>query len=54
MSVKTCSKAVLAYSRRHGKCPCFLQVTFLQLVGPDYQVLILLYVDGRETLECAF
>ena len=28
--------------------------TFLQLVGPDYPLSILPYVDGREFLECAF
>ena len=28
MSVKTCSKAILALSSRHGKSPCFSQVAF--------------------------
>lgn len=54
MAVKTCSKTLSALSRRHGKSPCFLEVTFLQLVGPDYPLLILPCVDGREFLECAF
>ena len=54
MSVKSCSKALLRSMRRHGKSPCFSQVTFLQLVGPDYPLLILPYVDGAKNLECAF
>ena len=54
MSVKTCSKAILALSSGHGKSPCFSQVTFLKLVGPDYPLLILPCVDVGEFLECAF
>jgi hypothetical protein len=54
MSVKSCSKALLMSMRRHGKSPCFLQVDFLGLVGPDYPLLIFPFVDGAETLECAF
>jgi len=27
--VKSCSKAILAYSLRHGKSPCFSEVTIL-------------------------
>jgi hypothetical protein len=53
MAVKTCSKAISALCGRHGKSPCFSQVTFLKLVGPDYPVLILSYVNGQETMECA-
>ena len=53
MAVKTCSKALFALSRRHGKSPCFLPVTFLQLVSPDYPLLVLPYLDGQEFLECA-
>jgi hypothetical protein len=53
MAVKTCSKAVSALCDRHGKSPCFSEVTFLQLFGPDYPVLILSYVNGQETMECA-
>jgi hypothetical protein len=53
-AVKTCSKAFSAYSLRHGKSPCFSEVTILQLVGPDYPLLILQCVDGTETMECAF
>ena len=45
MSVKTCSKGILAHSLRHGKSPCFSQVTFLSLVGPDYPLSILPCVD---------
>lgn len=51
MSVKTCSKAVLALSLGHGKSPCFSGVAFLLLVDPDYPLLILPYVDGTEFLE---
>jgi hypothetical protein len=54
MAVKTCSKAISAIVVRHGKSPCFLQVSFLSVVGPDYPLLILLYADGQENLECAF
>lgn len=54
MAVETCSKAILALSRGHGKSPCFSVVAFLQLVSPDYPLLILPYVDGRENMECAF
>ena len=54
MSVKSCSKAISAHTLRHGKSPCFSQVTFLRLIGPDYPLLILPYVDGAENLECAF
>ena len=52
-AVKTCSKAILAHSLRHGKSPCFSEATFLQLVSPDYPLLILPYVDGAENMECA-
>jgi hypothetical protein len=54
MAVKTCSKALFALCRRHGKSPCFLQVTFLQLVRPDYPLLVLPCLNGQEFLECAF
>jgi hypothetical protein len=54
MAVETCSKLLLALSRSHGKSPCFLQVAFLLLVGPDYPMLVLPCVDGQEFLECAF
>ena len=54
MAVKTCSKAILAERLRHGKSPCFSQLTFLSLVGPDYPLSILPYVNGAEFLECAF
>ncbi len=53
LAVKTCSKAVLARSEGHGKSPCFLEVAFLQSVGPDYLLLILRCVDGAENMECA-
>jgi hypothetical protein len=51
MSVETCSKALLTHSRGHGKSPCFSQVAFLLLLGPDYPVPILPSVDGAENTE---
>ena len=51
MAVKSCSKAILAACRGYGKSPCFLQVAFLQLVGPDYRLLVLPSVDGEEFLD---
>jgi hypothetical protein len=54
LEVKTCSKALLALHRGHGKSPCFLQVAFLHLVGVDCSPLFLHDVDGREIEECAF
>jgi len=53
MAVKISSKALLALGSGHGKSPCFSQVTFLQLVSPDYSVSNLLCVDGTENMECA-
>jgi hypothetical protein len=54
MAVKRCSKAIFAHSIRHGKSLCFSEVAFMQLVGPDYPLLILPCVDVGEFLECAF
>ncbi len=54
MAVKTCSKALFAISPSNGKSPCFLLVTFLQLVSPDYPLLVLPRVDGVKNMECAF
>jgi len=51
LSVKTCSKALLALCRGHGKSPCFSEVAFLLLVGPDYPLLVLPCVDGAENME---
>jgi hypothetical protein len=51
LAVKTCSKALLAPNRRHGKSPCFSEVTFLQLVGLDYPLLVLPSTDGEENME---
>ncbi len=50
LGVDACLKAVLGWGG-HGKSPCFSQVTFLQLVGPDYPQLILSYIDGADCLE---
>jgi hypothetical protein len=52
--VKTCSKAILAHRVGHDKSPCFLQLAFLRLVGSDYPLLILPYVDGAKNMDCAF
>ena len=54
MAVQTCSEAISARCLEHGKSPCFLQVTFLSLVGPDYPLPILQCVDVGEILERAF
>jgi|WetSurMetagenome_2_1015567.scaffolds.fasta_scaffold56825_3 hypothetical protein len=54
LAVKTCSKALLTTCQGHGKSPCFLEVTFLQLVSPDYPMSFLPCVDGAESVECAF
>jgi hypothetical protein len=54
IAVKTCSEAISTQGLGHGKNPYFLQVTFLQLVGPDYPLLILPCVDGTKSMECAF
>jgi len=54
MAVESCSKAILAQCLGHGKSPCFSEVTFLSLLGPDYPVLVLPCVDGQDFLECAF
>lgn len=43
----------LALSARE-KRPCFLEVTFLRLVGPDYLWSVLPCVNGNNFLECAF
>ena len=53
MSVKSCSKGISAQHLEHGKSPCFSQVPFLSLVGPDHPLSILPYVDVGEFLECA-
>ena len=53
MAVKTCSKALSSLYVSHGKSPCFLQVNFLRLVSPDYQVSISPCLDETKTLECA-
>jgi hypothetical protein len=54
LEVKSCSKALLALCFGYGKSPCFSEVAFLWLVGPNYPLLILLYVDGAKNMECAF
>lgn len=54
LAVKTCSKALSALCREHGKSPCFLEVAFLQSVSPDCRLLVLPSVVGAENMECAF
>lgn len=51
VAVKNCSKALLTPSQRYGKSPCFSEAVFLQSVGPDYPLLVLLCVDGEENME---
>jgi hypothetical protein len=51
MAVKTCSKAILALSRRHGKSPCFLRPSVLRLFGVDGAVLDFVVVNGANLLE---
>ena len=53
LAVETCSKAISISMLEQGKSPCFSEVTFLRLVGPDYPLLILPYLDGQENMECA-
>jgi hypothetical protein len=53
-AAKSCSKGILSPIVKHGKSPCFSVDIFLQLVSPDYPLLILPYVDGAENTECAF
>lgn len=54
LEAKTCSEANFAYRGIYGKSPCFLHVAFLNVVSPDYWLLILPFIDGEEFLECAF
>ena len=54
MAVKTCSKALLAHSRGHGKSPCFAEVGFLRLFGVDARVFKVVSLNGAEFLERAF
>jgi hypothetical protein len=53
MSAKRCSKAVLAPMVGYGKSPCFSEVDFLSVLGPDYPMSILPSFDGADFLECA-
>ena len=54
LAAKTCSKALSALCGGYGKSPCFLEVSFLRLLGVDCRVLKVMCVDGVKTLECAF
>ena len=54
MSVKTCSKAVLALSLGHGKSPCFSRRSVLKVVSVDYPPLVWASVNVGKFLECAF
>jgi len=51
MAVKTCSKAILAHSREHGKSPCFLRLSVLRVVGVDGTVLVFASANGANLLE---
>lgn len=54
LEVKSCSKAILALSLRHGKSPCFSRCSVLAVVGVDYPLLVLASVNVEENVECAF
>ncbi len=54
MEVEACSKAILALCPRHGKSPCFSEVTFLRLLGVDVRVSEVASLYGANFLECAF
>jgi len=54
LTVKTCSKALLAHSRGHGKSPCFSEDAFLRLIDVDARRLKAFSPHGAELLECAF
>jgi hypothetical protein len=51
LAVKTCSKALLASIRRHGKSPCFSRLSVLRVVGVDGAVLVFASVNGANLLE---
>jgi hypothetical protein len=52
LDVKPCSKPILAPIGGHGKSPCFLEVTFLSVFGPDYPLLVSVCFDVGNFLEC--
>jgi hypothetical protein len=54
LAAKACSKALLAFSLRHGKSPCFLKVAFLLLFGVDARALKVASLNGANSLECAY
>ena len=54
LEVKSCSKAVLAFSGAYGKSPCFSRCSVSAVVGVDYALLVLASLDVGEFLECAF
>jgi hypothetical protein len=54
MAVETCSKAILTVGVGHGKSPCFLRCSFLAVVGVDYALLVLAFVNVEDFLDCAF
>jgi hypothetical protein len=52
--VKSCSKAVLAFSGAYGKSPCFSRCSVSAVVGVDYALLVLASLNVEENVECAF
>ncbi len=46
MAAETCSKAILALCRGHGKSPCFSTSHLSRAVGLDWRVPFFIVVDG--------
>jgi len=51
LAVKTCSKALFAHSREHGKSPCFSRLSVLKVVSVDGAELTFASVNGADLLE---
>ena len=51
MEVESCPKPIFALGLRHGKSPCFSQVVFLFIVGPDYRLSVLPYVVNKSIVS---
>ena len=50
---KNLFKVILTPVSGLGKSPCFSELAFLSVVGPDYPMPILPFVYGTDFLECA-
>jgi hypothetical protein len=51
LGVGGCLKALLTWTRRHGKSPLFLDVRFLGLLGPSCLAINLMVVKGEKYLD---